>query len=146
MPLSGSGSSRPVRYSLEKNERLHGKARFDFLFEHITYVNTSCFRMGYSAHFPQNLASAPVMFAVVAPKRIFRRANRRNLVKRRVREAWRQIRPEWEPRLTHLFPLAIILIWKKPATATVRMIQDELILALSKLTLSSHEVPAAPAQ
>ena len=74
-----------VRNTLKKNERLSSKAGLSALFANGRYGNAKgiryCFNAGNSL--PYN------RIVVSVPKRCFKRAVKRNLLKRRIREAYR---------------------------------------------------------
>ena len=78
--------SNDVRNTLKKRERLSSTAGLSALFANGRYGNAEglkfCFKPGNSL--PYN------RIVVSVPKRCFRRAVKRNLLKRRIREAYRQ--------------------------------------------------------
>ncbi|MEM7656464.1 MAG: ribonuclease P protein component [Bacteroidota bacterium] len=78
-----------TRLTFPKSERLCQRRAFDHLFEH-----RNSFRMGvltffYAKHCPAEWIKAPLSVAFSAPKRGFKRAVDRNLLKRRMKEAYR---------------------------------------------------------
>lgn len=78
-----------VKYTLPKTERLHSKKIIDDLFGGNGSKSMSAFpiRMVYKVQ-PSVSASAQVLVSV--PKRCLHRANKRNRVKRQIREAYRK--------------------------------------------------------
>jgi len=73
--------------TLHKEERLRGERVFLYLFEH----GHSFFQTPYKVFWLKTSDTAlyPVRFAVSVPKRRFKRAVKRNLIKRRTREVFR---------------------------------------------------------
>ena len=76
-----------ITNTLRKEERLRGERVFSYLFEH----GQSFFHSPYKVFWLKTTETAlyPIRFAVSAPKRRFKRAVKRNLIKRRTREAFR---------------------------------------------------------
>ena len=71
-------------HTLPKAERLCGVTAIAGLLRHGRYGTTSCIRY---CHAPNGLAYSRILVSV--PKRAFKRAVRRNLLKRRIRESYR---------------------------------------------------------
>ena len=72
--------------SLPKSERLCGKTAVAALFEHGKSFQAGCLRCRYIRRPDQ----APSRIVVSVPKRHFKRAVKRNLLKRRIRESYRR--------------------------------------------------------
>lgn len=79
----------PQRYFFSKEERLCGKRAFDYLFKQPSVFRKGALKIFYKYDFPEDLVAAPISFGIVAPKRYFKKAVDRNLLKRRMREAVR---------------------------------------------------------
>lgn len=77
------------RFFFRKKERLSSKRIFTHLFEHGSSLRVGVLKFFYLLDLPENLSDTPVSVAVVAPKRAFKKAPDRNLLKRRMREAYR---------------------------------------------------------
>lgn len=75
------------RYTLSKEERLSWKRYIDLLFAEGQSFVAFPLRVVYLPVEEENLA--PVSIMVSVPKKKFRRAVKRNLIKRQVREAYR---------------------------------------------------------
>ena len=73
--------------SLPKSERLCGLTAVGNLFEHGKSLSAGCLRVKYLLH-PES--SDPARIVVSVPKRNFKRAVKRNLLKRRIRESYRR--------------------------------------------------------
>ena len=79
----------PHDFSFGKDEKLCGKKAFDALFKHPFHFKKGVLKFFFVYPFPEELAEASVSFAFAVPKKIFKRANKRNLLKRRMREGVR---------------------------------------------------------
>ena len=75
------------RYTLSKEERLSCKPNIDLLFEKGQSFVAFPLRVGYLPL--EEEMSAPVSILISVPKKKFKRAVKRNLIKRQVREAYR---------------------------------------------------------
>ena len=78
------------RYTLSKEERLSWKRYIDLLFAEGQSFVAFPLRVVYLPVEEENLA--PVSIMVSVPKKKFRRAVKRNLIKRQVREAYRVLK------------------------------------------------------
>jgi len=80
----------PLRHTLTKAERLSGKTSIDNLISRGKYFSAGCVRCCYLF---RDLASpdeaAVTRILVSVPKKHFKRAVKRNFLKRRIREAYR---------------------------------------------------------
>ena len=75
----------PLRHILPKAERLSGKTAIAALLEKGRYVTADCLRVCYCAG--NGLEHSRILVSV--PKKSFKRAVKRNLLKRRIRESYR---------------------------------------------------------
>lgn len=73
--------------TLPKKERLHGKKDIESLLVKGRYGSYGGFRYRYSAN---SMEYSRILISV--PKKSFKRAVRRNLLKRRIRESWRKLK------------------------------------------------------
>lgn len=74
--------------TLPKEERLHGKKEIENLLKAGKWASEGCLRYCRAAN---GLEYPRIMVSV--PKRLFKRAVKRNLLKRRIREAYRRNKP-----------------------------------------------------
>ena len=73
--------------TLPKSERLHGATAVAGLFEHGKGLSIGCLRVKYLV---REGSPEPARIVVSVPKRSFKRAVKRNLLKRRIRESYRR--------------------------------------------------------
>lgn len=78
-------------FSFKKRERLSGKKAISALFLSGRGVTVPPFRFLY---LPASGESYPARVVITVPKRLYRKAVDRNLLKRRIREAYRLQKPE----------------------------------------------------
>ena len=79
-------------YALPKSERLHGKSKISALMSRGRWGFTSGLKYCYLKNgetSDDGILSQPNSIIMSVPKRLFRRAVKRNLLKRRLREAYR---------------------------------------------------------
>ena len=86
--------------TLSKFERLSGTSAVADLFGHGKGVTVGCLRCKYLVH-PGS--EAPSRIVVSVPKRSFKRAVKRNLLKRRIRESYRRQKALLGPGVDVLF-------------------------------------------
>ncbi len=76
-------------FTLPKSERLHGKSKISALMSRGRWGFTSGLKYCFLKDDDEAAESQPNSIIVSVPKRLFKRAVRRNLLKRRLREAYR---------------------------------------------------------
>jgi ribonuclease P protein component len=86
-------------FSFRKGERLSSSKAISSLFQSGRVVVSPPFRFIYIQTGPGEF---PARMAVSVPKRLYRRAVDRNLLKRRIREAYRMRKPVFYDQLTML--------------------------------------------
>jgi ribonuclease P protein component len=82
-------SKQPLRYTLKRHEILRGKRAFTYLFEHGQTFRMGVLKFYFVFDIPEELVKSSLTGAFSAPKRLHKRAVARNLLKRRMREAFR---------------------------------------------------------
>ena len=87
--LNSGQADSAVRNTFSKIERLCSKRSFDILFTKRNAFRAGHLRVIYTLDLPPEQIKAAMMVAFAVPKRSFKRANKRNLLKRRLREAYR---------------------------------------------------------
>lgn len=115
--------------TLPKSERLSGQTGVSALFSHGKSFSSGCLRCKV---LPGPTESSRIVVAV--PKRLFKRAVKRNLLKRRIREAYRHQKGLLSA------PLDILFIYSAPEVQPYEVIYADmtaLLLALNPLTQSN---------
>ena len=74
--------------TLPKQERLYGKRGIDRLLAHGRHGNVGALRYRYLSDNGEEKSR----ILVSVPKKLFKRAVKRNLLKRRIRESWRKLK------------------------------------------------------
>ena len=114
----------PVGYSFGKKERLRGKALISSLFSEGRSIQTSAFTV-YYLDCNQNDTTARV--AVSVPRRLFRKAVHRNLLKRRIRESYRLYKPAFYEQLEAVGrKVCLVIIYRKKEISDFHSIQKDL--------------------
>ena len=113
-------------YSFSKRERLKSKKQIEGLFKEGSSFYLGAFQV---RHRPSNLEDVPHQILISVPKKHFKRAVDRNLLKRRIREAYRL-----NKQLIHdSDSLSIAFVYISKQILTFHEIQDQLIKALGRL-------------
>jgi len=78
-----------VKYTLKKNEILSSRKQINSLFSVGKSIFKYPFKMVYIVKDIESEKDSPVLFSISVPKRKIKTAVKRNLIKRRTREAYR---------------------------------------------------------
>ena len=120
-------SNEQFSFSLPKSEKLKSKLEIDSLFACGKNVRSYPLKFLYHTH---NEAKLPFpKFLVSVPKKKFKLAKDRNLLKRRIREAYRLNKSIIANK--NIASIGIIYVSNQPET--FKLIQDKLILGLNRL-------------
>ena len=114
------------KFSFPKKERLSGKKRIEGLFKTGSSFYFGCFQTRH-VNGPVGLDHHQILISV--SKRNFKRAVDRNLIKRRIREAYRLNKH----LIYNAHPLYIGFIYISKNILTFHEIQDQLIRCLKRL-------------
>lgn len=120
-----------VKYTFGKKERLCSQKKIDQLFTTGYKLHYHPFRLVYSVE--RSTENQPVKFAVSVPKKLFKRAVKRNYIKRLIREAYRHNKYKLYEYVPIGFTLNIMLIYVSPTIAAYREIETKLVSVFSTL-------------
>jgi ribonuclease P protein component len=112
-------------YKLTKEERLSSEKKIGTLFKDGRAISYGCIRIIYLLLDEVNIQRLEVMFSV--SKRNFKNATDRNLIKRRMREAYRIHKPDIQKNIL------IALLYTDKEIGSFKKIEQNLLLALKKL-------------
>jgi len=119
-------------FEFPKNQKLCNDKSIERLFENGKYLTENPFRIIYNSY--NNNEDVFVKVLIVVPKKRVRLASDRNLIKRRVKEAYRLQKSELEKYLkskNHQLNLAII--YQKYEILDYKLIEEKIKLLLNRL-------------
>jgi ribonuclease P protein component len=125
------------QFGLNKEERIKSKKLFDNIFSKGKSVKSGFIRLNYFETQFDSANTAKVAFSV--PKKIFKRAVKRNLLKRRTREAYRLNKIFLYDFLTlNNIKIAILFVYLAKDEKTYSQIEKE-VLKTIKLLIAKLE-------
>lgn len=120
------------RFTFKKEERLTSKITIDRLFAEGKSIFVYPFKVLYLPISNENAIRSQVLFSV--PKRSFKQAVKRNLIKRRMREAYRLNKVSFYQQLhENQATLAIIFIYIDKEIKDYPVIEKGIVKAMKKL-------------
>lgn len=128
-------------FKLKKIERLYHKKEIESLFKEGKSLLIHPFKVVYLFSELNQLTaeSYPLKFAISIPKKRFKKAVDRNLLKRRIREAYRLNRHLLKEKLPRdNQSLKFVLVYIDQIELPYKVIEDKIILILQRL-LAIHE-------
>ena len=123
-----------MQNTFSKNEKLCSKRSFAILIDAKQSFYAGRLRVSFFFDLPAELVSAPCQVAMVATKRDFKRAADRNLLKRRMREAYRIHKsPLLEQLLQKGKNLSLLIRYNSREIRSFQEIEQDMCLALRQL-------------
>ena len=122
--------------SFPKSERLCGKTAVAALFGQGKSLSSGCLR----CRFLHRADDAPARIVVSVPKRFFKRAVKRNLLKRRIRESYRRQKELLGPGLDVLF------VYSSPEVLPYEVIYADMTALLTRCAQSAGGTQAVDNQ
>ncbi len=120
---------------------------FDYLFERGSSYQAGVLKFFFAFNPPPASLDAPLALAVAVPKRSkgFKRANRRNLMKRRIREAYRlQKSPLYHLLADKSLTLAVLIRFNPPEPVPYKTVQAAMARGLRYLIQEAEKFTVQP--
>lgn len=118
-------------FSFKKGERLSSKKAISSLFKSGRSVASYPIRIIYSQTESEQY---PAIVAISVPKRLFKKAVDRNLLKRRIREAYRLNKPEFYSRLQrNNTQMTMVILYQHKKILDYRTVEKGVKMALDQL-------------
>jgi ribonuclease P protein component len=118
-------------YPFRKRERLASRKSIIFLFESGEKIDSYPLRVFYTVVKPGGF---PAAMAVSVPKKVFKKAVDRNLLKRRIREAYRRNKPAFYSRLKEMnLKVHIIIQYRGRNIENYQTIETNIMKIFDKL-------------
>ena len=119
--------------AFSKNERLCGKTTIDNLFTHGSSINSPCFRLVWNNEEFDNETIAQTL--IVVPKKNIKNAVNRNVLKRRMRDAFRINKSDLYKNIKNKKQqLAIVIIYQEQDILPYKVIEEKIKLILGRLS------------
>ena len=116
-----------------KNERLCGKTTIANLFENGSSIKHSLFRLVWNTEEFDNDIVAQTL--IVVPKKYIKNAANRNVLKRRMREAFRIYKSDLHTKIkSKKQQLAIAIIYQEQEVLPYKVIKEKIKLILGRLS------------
>jgi ribonuclease P protein component len=118
-------------FSFKKSERLTGSKSISSLFQDGISLSAYPVRILFNT---KGTGPKPVSLAISVPKRLFKRAVDRNLLKRRIREAYRLNKPQVYTRLQLMdIKLNVVIQYQQKEILDYKTIETGVLRALDKM-------------
>ena len=119
-------------FEFPKNQKLCNDKSIERLFENGKYLTENPFRIIYNSY--NNNEDVFVKVLIVVPKKRVRLASDRNVIKRRVKEAYRLQKSELEKYLkSNNHQLNLAIIYQKYEILDYKLIEEKIKLLLNRL-------------
>jgi ribonuclease P protein component len=121
-------------FRFSKKERLNSRQQIEDLFANGKRISTGNIRLVYRITDETDQAKAQVMISV--PKKSFKKAVHRNLIKRRIREAYRLNKHSLNDHLIKINKhIVFAFLYTSPEIHEYKVIQEDVVDLLNKLSL-----------
>lgn len=121
-------------FGLKKDERIHLREELQYLFKTAEVIHLYPFRVLHCTYSSKEENFNVLKMGVSAPKKRFKKAVDRNLLKRRIREAYRLNRNELKLSLNNnKGTLLLLFIYIGKEAESYAIIEEKIILILQKL-------------
>ncbi len=118
-------------FSFKKSERLTGSKSISSLFQDGTSISSYPVRILFNT---EGIGPKPASLVISVPKRLFKRAVDRNLLKRRIREAYRLNKPQLYVTLQSMQLNANVVIqYQQKEILDYQIIEAGVVKALEKM-------------
>ena len=118
-------------FSFNKSERLTGSKSISALLQDGSSISSYPVRILFNT---EGIGPKPASLAISVPKRLFKRAVDRNLLKRRIREAYRLNKPQFYARLqTMQIKANVVIQYQQKEILDYQTIEAGVIKALEKM-------------
>ena len=126
-------------FSFKKSERLTGSKSISSLFQEGISISSYPVRILFS---PEGKGTQPLSLAVSVPKRLFKRAVDRNLLKRRIREAYRLNKPQVYARLQLMqIKVNLVIQYQQREILDYQTIETGVIKGMDKMVRRLEDQP-----
>lgn len=145
MSLVNTDNTKPsldgnIRYTFRKDERLCSQTAIASLIRDGKTVKHYPFRLMYKICQPEENRRSPFQLAIAVPKRNFKRAVKRNLLKRRIREAYRFNKASlYQLAETKNIHVNLLLVYVSTEILSYSEIEQKLIALLQRLSKRLEE-------
>lgn len=121
-------------FSFKKGERISSRRTISTIFTEGKIIHVHPFRILYRYRYSEE-AKHPAAVAIAVPKKLFRKAVDRNLLKRRTREAYRRNKPFFYSRLRKFgLHVNLVILYHHHRILDYHSMHNALLQGLEKLT------------
>ena len=129
---------KAIRYTFTKNERLKREQQIDTLFRKGKAFSVFPIRIVYHL-VPREAGAAPVGVGFSVPKKRFKTAVKRNLVRRKLVEAWRLNKHILYPAVPEVLQLHLFLIFVDNTPPNMQTATQAIVKGIEKLKTEIQE-------